>query len=75
MDKHDFWTTVVIAVATLLSESPALIAPPAGTTDNYGPFRWLLIIGPLAMILLAWLDLRRSRVEKGSSAELKGAST
>jgi hypothetical protein len=75
MDKHDFWTTVVIAVATLLTESPALIAPPAGTTDNYGPFRWLLIIGPLAMIVLAWLGQRSVGTEERSKAELKGADT
>jgi hypothetical protein len=71
MDKHDFWTTVVAAVVTLLAESPVLIAPPPGTTDNYGPFRWLLILGPLAMIALAWLDQRRADAKiKGEKGEI-----
>jgi hypothetical protein len=74
MGKHDFWTTVIAAAVTLLAASPALIAPPAGTTDNYGPFRWLLILGPLAMVVLAWWDLRRAEAEERSELETKGGS-
>lgn len=60
MERHDFWTTVVAAVLIFLSVFPSILPVAAGQTDIYGANRWLLVAGPLAMVVLAILGRRRS---------------
>lgn len=64
MDRSDFWTTVVAAVVVFVAASPSLLPAGEGQTDNYGVLRWLLLAGPLAMVVLAVIGRRRS-VEPG----------
>lgn len=60
MGRNDFWTTVIAAVLVFVAASPSLLPAGEGQTDNYGPLRWLLVAGPLAMVLLAVIGRRRS---------------
>lgn len=57
---QDSWTTFIIAVIVFLASIPAILPPAEGAPDNYGAMRLLLIIGPIAMIVLAWLERQRS---------------
>jgi hypothetical protein len=69
MERNDFWTTVVAAVLVFVAASPSLLPPGGGQTDNYGPMRWLLLAGPLAMVVLAVLG-RRLSAAPGHTGEL-----
>jgi hypothetical protein len=71
MERNDFWTTVIAAVLVFLAASPSLLPAGEGQTDNYGPLRWLLVAGPLAMVVLAVIGRRRpvEPSQKGESGE------
>lgn len=71
MERNDFITTVVAAVFVFLAALPSLLPVAEGQTDNYGPLRWLLVAGPLAMVVLAVIGRRRSAEpsQKGESGE------
>jgi hypothetical protein len=58
MNKNDFWTTIIAAISALLAASPTLIAPSPAIGDQYGALRILLLIGPVAMIVLAFMGRR-----------------
>ena len=63
MNSNDFWTSIVLAVAMFLVSLPVILQPWEGIANNHGPFKLLLILGPLAMIVLAWLGRRRASAE------------
>ena len=52
MDRHDFWTHIIVAAVTFLAMLPALLPPWQGSGDY---FKVILIVGPFAMLALAGL--------------------
>lgn len=60
MDKNDFWTHIVLAVASFLFTLPALVSPWQGPRDTY---KVLFITSPLVMAGLAWWGHRQAQSE------------
>ena len=60
MERNDFWTTVIAAALVFVAAFPSLLPAGEGQVDNYGPNRWLLLAGPLLMMVLAVIGRRRS---------------
>jgi len=62
---HDTWTTIGAAVIIFLVVLPTALPPPPEVFDNYTisgiPFRLLLTIGPVGMVVLAFLNRRMSK--------------
>ena len=58
MDRNDFWTHIIAALATILATLSTLLAPWHGPQDIY---KLLFVAGPLAIIAITGLNHWRVR--------------
>jgi hypothetical protein len=61
VDKHDFWTSMAVAAASLAAMLPAILAPWQGLKDTY---KVLLVAGPVAMATCAYIGLLKDRLSE-----------